>query len=69
MSKPPKLTEIQTLTLEQILENTESLIDELNDMISTQKGVMDALPSIVEYSAAINSHVKKLQKEFRLKNE
>ena len=61
-----KLTEIQTLTLEQIIENTLKLKSELDNMIDTREEIIEALTIMVDYSNAINYHVKKLQKEFRI---
>lgn len=65
-SKLAELTEIQTLTLEQIVENTIKLKSELDNMIDTKEEIIEALPIMLDYSTAINYHLKKLQKEFRI---
>ena len=61
-----KLTENQLLIFEQLKETTNKFNDKLNDMISNKNEIIDSLPIMSDYSSAIISYVKKLEKEFRI---
>ena len=66
MSNKNNLTEKQSLIFEQLKETTNKFNDKLNDMISSKNAIIDSLPIMSDYSSAIISYVKKLEKEFRI---